>query len=500
MARAGFSDIEYSDEQRRLTTLAAYNILDTEREYAFDKITKIAAHLFNVPVALVTFVDDRRQWFKAAIGTTATEVPKDIAFCAFTVASGRPLIVLDALNDSRFQDNPMVVGAPGIRFNVSVPLRAPDGTTPGTICIVDTVPREEFADHEIELLNDLADVVMAELTLKQALSEKQAALLERDLAQTMLDEALDFSEVAIWRLNVDTGTLAWRGAAEAVWGDEVALSTTLDQAFARIHPEDRERVARDMEAGRTAPIGYRSEFRIILADGRERWLAGRGNYEIGSTGEIMTGVNYDITLRKEQEQYRELLMQEVGHRMGNLFANIHAIISLTRSSATSVVDYVRRVEDRIGALNRAQNMLFASDVANCSLAILLNDIQAVHPQIRWSGDDIDLPETAVVALSLIFNELSTNAVKYGALATEQGSISILSKVSGEIDDARSVELVWKEMGGRPVTAEPTRTGFGTQLIDVSIRDTLEGEITRDWAQDGMTCVLRFSCQLPLTHR
>ncbi len=481
------------DEKVRLATLKAFNILDTKPEHSFDKITKLAANLFGVPVALVTFVDDHRQWFKAAIGTTVTEVPRDVAFCTHTVMSGQPLVVLDAHADPRFKNNPMVVGAPGIRFNVSVPLVAPNGTIPGTICIVDTVAREDFTDREIGFLKDLADVVMAELMLKQALSEKGAALVDRDLAHTLLDGALEFSEVAIWRLDISTEAVTWRGATEQVWSCSAASLATLDGVFAAIHPEDRGRVSSDLEAGRTTSLDYRSEFRIILADGTERWLVGRGNFETGPEGDFMTGVNYDITPRKQQERYKELLLQEVGHRMRNLFASINAIILLTRKSATSVADYVQRLSQRMAALNRAQNVLFAADVVSCSLAALVDDLKSVYPQISWSGDDAELPGNAVVALSLIFNELSTNALKYGALATQGGTVAITSTISSGADGASAVEVVWKEAGGSTVVVQPTRTGFGTQLIELSIQETLKGTIAREWEPGGLTCVLRFSC-------
>lgn len=485
------------DEELRLATLYSYDILDSDTEPAFDKITKLAANLFNVPVALVTFIDDRRQWFKSAIGTTATEVPRSIAFCTHTVVSGQPTIVLDAANDARFVDNPMVVGAPGIRFNVSVPLRAPDGTISGTICIVDSAPRQAFCAQDLSLLNDLADVVMAELTLRLTAKEKDAAILERDVANTMLDDALDFSEVAIWRLDIATGAISWRGATQPVWGGDATSLKTLDDAFAAIHPEDRDRVSRDMEAGRSAPTGYRSEFRIIAPDGSERWLAGRGNYETSPAGDIMTGVNYDITARKQRDTHREMLMGEMRHRMRNLFANIHAIISLTRRSATSIDDYVRRIGERLAALTRTQNVLFAEDVESCSLAVLLDDLQIVYPQITWSGEDVELPDSAIVALSLVFNELSTNAVKYGALASTSGSVSIRCGVNANTAGGRIVELEWIEADGVGPTMPPTTTGFGTQLIEMSIRDTLKGTIARRWEQGGLQCTMQFEYEAAL---
>lgn len=498
MADTDISALGFRNEALRLATLHNYDILDSDPEPSFDKITKLAANLFNVPVALVTFIDDKRQWFKSAVGTTATEVPRGIAFCTHTVVSGDPTIILDAADDARFADNPMVISAPGIRFNVSAPLRAPDGTVLGTICIVDTVPRKAFSAHDLSLLRDLADVVMSELALKLTAKEKDTAIRERDIAHAMLDDALDFSDVAIWRLDISTGAISWRGATESVWRRHERALATLDDAFAAIHPNDRDRVSGEMEAGRSDAIGYRSEFRINTPDGSERWLAGRGNYETGPAGDIMTGVNYDITVRRQRDSHREMLMGEMHHRMGNLFANINAIISLTRPSATSINDYVRRIGERLAALTRTQNVLFAGDVESCSLAALLDDLQIVYPQITWSGEDVELPDSAIVALSLVFNELSTNAVKYGALATAQGSVAIRCSIAADASGGAIVELEWIEAGGVSPTTTPASTGFGTQLIEMSIRDTLNGSIVRRWEHTGFQCTMQFECAMPVS--
>ena len=185
--------------------------------------------------------------------------------------------------------------------------------------------------------------------------------------------------------------------------------------------------------------------------------------------------------------------EQFAARRVRAFASINAIILLTRKSATSVADYVQRLSQRMAALNRAQNVLFAADVVSCSLAALVDDLKSVYPQISWSGDDAELPGNAVVALSLIFNELSTNALKYGALATQGGTVAITSTISSGADGASAVEVVWKEAGGSTVVVQPTRTGFGTQLIELSIQETLKGTIAREWDPGGLTCVLRFSC-------
>jgi GAF domain-containing protein len=111
-------------ERRRLETLREYRILDTAPEPAFDRVTKLAADLFDTPIALVSLVDDCRQWFKSSYGLDVPETPREISFCEKVVKSERPMIIADTLEDSRFRSNPLVTGEPLIRFYAGVPLRA----------------------------------------------------------------------------------------------------------------------------------------------------------------------------------------------------------------------------------------------------------------------------------------------------------------------------------------------------------------------------------------
>ena len=130
-----------ADESRRLLALRGLNILDTPPEERFDRITRTAARLFHVPVALVSLVDDERQWFKACVGLDASAAPRDTAFCAFAILGAETMVVPDATRDERFADNPLVTGAPHIRFYAGHPIRAPGGEAVGTLCVIDHRPR-----------------------------------------------------------------------------------------------------------------------------------------------------------------------------------------------------------------------------------------------------------------------------------------------------------------------------------------------------------------------
>ena len=143
------------DEAERLRTLRALSILDTFAEERFDRYTRLAQRLFDVPIALVSLVDGHRQWFKSRQGLEATETPRNISFCGHAILSDDVLYVPNALDDTRFADNPLVTGDPNIRFYAGHPLRMPDGQRIGTLCLIDREARQ-FDDGDLDLLQDLA--------------------------------------------------------------------------------------------------------------------------------------------------------------------------------------------------------------------------------------------------------------------------------------------------------------------------------------------------------
>lgn len=149
------------DETKRVLALRKLGILDTEAEERFDRITRIAAAAFDVPIALVSLVDTDRQWFKSSVGLDLSQTPRDQAFCAHAILKDEILVVPDALLDPRFADNPLVTGAARVRFYAGSPLSLADGNRVGTLCLIDTQPRH-FDDRKARLLKDLGALVEAE--------------------------------------------------------------------------------------------------------------------------------------------------------------------------------------------------------------------------------------------------------------------------------------------------------------------------------------------------
>ena len=150
------------DDQARVADLHGLQILDTPPEERFDRLTRLARRLFSVPMAVVSLVDTKRQWFKARVGVDACETGRDVSFCAHAILRDDVMVVPDALEDERFRDNPLVTGDPLIRFYAGCPIRSPHGHKLGTLCLLDTIPRRFDADDQA-LLSDLARMVEQEM-------------------------------------------------------------------------------------------------------------------------------------------------------------------------------------------------------------------------------------------------------------------------------------------------------------------------------------------------
>jgi len=154
------------NEDARLKALRSLNILDTSSEERFDRLTRMAKRLFNVPIALVSLVDENRQWFKSCIGLGVSETSRDISFCGHSILDDEIFIIADATKDERFADNPLVTNEPNIRFYAGCPLRYTDGSRLGTLCIIDRKPRD-ISDDDLETLKDLASTAERELAAIQ---------------------------------------------------------------------------------------------------------------------------------------------------------------------------------------------------------------------------------------------------------------------------------------------------------------------------------------------
>jgi hypothetical protein len=166
------------NDAARVAALEKYAILDSEPEQAFDDLAKLASFICKTPIALVSLVDSERQWFKSKVGIAATQTSREIAFCSTAIQQKDVFVVPDALKDERFQNNPLVVSDPYIRFYAGAPLITDEGYALGTLCVVDHVPRE-FGDEQREALRTLGRLVLAQMEFRRNLMLLREALTDR---------------------------------------------------------------------------------------------------------------------------------------------------------------------------------------------------------------------------------------------------------------------------------------------------------------------------------
>ena len=262
--------------------------------------------------------------------------------------------------------------------------------------------------------------------------------------------------------------------------DRHEFGGTPESIEAIVHPDDLERFRTDRAnaLAKGDQLGY--DFRIICPDGEVRSLHARGHVVRRADGAAVEayGVMLDITERKRTEERQRRLIAECNHRMLNTLAKMGTIVALSRSSATTVDELTATLNGRLDALTRSHARLSRSSWTNASLRDLLEDEFAPHrseTNVSLDGPDLPLIPEPAQALAMVFHEMVTNGVKYGALSTPEGRVMVRWQVADEIKSAH-LDLRWEEANG-PSVGTPKRRGFGTRLINTIVNQELGGRAT-----------------------
>ncbi|MDP3417728.1 PAS domain-containing protein [Falsiroseomonas sp.] len=314
----------------------------------------------------------------------------------------------------------------------------------------------------------------------------------------------------VYEWEVATGRVERTGGADVLLGHAVGLSA--EEWLARIHPEDRDRVDAAILALREDPDqhSFAMEYRVARADGGWAWLWDRGQVTRDpSTGAPawLVGGAVDVTARRIAEERQFLLLREVDHRAKNALAVVKAALRLTpRDDAAS---FAAAVDGRIDALARAQTLLSETswsgtplrEMLDGALEAFVSPARARHgqpgmPQVTLEGPAVVLAAAAIQPLAMAVHELATNATKYGALSCPGGRLRVrwrmLPGQQGEGQDQGAqdrLEVEWIESGGPTLAAPPVRRGFGTRVVDGTVRSQLGGRVEWHWAAEGLNAVL-----------
>ncbi len=308
------------NEAARLEALHRYDILDTPAEAEFDDFTRLASQICSTPIALISLIDSKRQWFKSRHGLDAPETPRDISFCGHAIHEPVIFEVPDTLEDERFRDNPLVTSEPNIRFYAGAPLRTSDGYGIGTLCVIDSVPHK-LTDAQRDALMTLSRLVIRQLELRDAVSRETRLNIELSRLSARLEVATHTAQVGIWDYDVETNNLVWDATMYRIYGiQEADFGNSFDAWKSSLHPDDQIRKTQEFADSLKGKSDFESEFRIVWPDGQLRWIKASAMVQRNEQGTPLrvSGTNWDITNSKlverasrEGAQHTQIILDNV---------------------------------------------------------------------------------------------------------------------------------------------------------------------------------------------
>lgn len=404
--------------------------------------------------------------------------------------NGTTLVVNDVTRDSRTSAPASLAAFEFLETSAAVTVSLiKRGRMVAALYVHNRTPRL-WSESEVKLIEDVAERTWD--AVERARSE--AALRK---SEERLQLALDASmAVGAWDWDIQSELIYVDERFAYIFGlDPTDLSSGLPLAdiMTRMHPDDRESVTKAIEHTIQTGEIYTVEHRTIDRDGQTRWVLARGRcYHVAGQPTRFPGVAVDVTEQKRAEEHRDLLINELNHRVKNTLATVQSIASQTLRNEGSLEDARQALEARLFALSRAHDVLTRENWESANLGEIVAEAIAPYrhereDRLQAQGPSVRLSPRMALAIAMALQELATNAVKYGALSDTIGKVCIRWSVQ-EKDGRRRLILSWTETDGPPVTA-PKRRGFGTRLIERSLAQDLGGQAEIRFLPSGVTCVV-----------
>lgn len=475
--------------------IIAHDLVRIEGDADLDRITSFAAKLCSAPISLVSLVGPTTQRFVSDHGFGRRETPRAWSFCAHAMGGSDVMVVQDATKDDRFSANPLVTGHPAIRFYAGAPLRSSSGVSLGSLCVIDSAPRNGLTSLQMDGLQLLADQVMVVFRARKQMKAEKDAQAEVEHALSETEEKFrilaDTMPQMVWSTLPD----GFHDYYNARWYEftGVATGSTDGEGWnGMFHPDDQELAWSKWRHSLATGEPYEVEYRLKHASGEYRWTLGRALPMRSHGGEITRwfGTCTDIHEQKLLMDQKEIVSQELSHRIKNIFAVVGGLVGLSSKAHPEIKEVARDLRARIVALGKAHDFVrphsakSRPSVGQTSLIGLFETLMAPYAEekarVTLQGADVAIDDRSATPLALIFHELATNAAKYGALSEPNGVVEIRIE-----DCAGEVAISWTERGGPSVAAAPKGGGFGSQLIEMSVKSQLGGNVERAWSPDGL---------------
>lgn len=510
LARSERSLRESEERQAFLLSLAdALHPLgdpDSELEEAMKLLNQ---HLGLARSAVFEVGDDQDEvHLVVGVGTDSVDWPDRFRMSDFApelaeaYQSRTSYVIEDAETDPRLSEQGReAILHLGVRAAAGVPVVKADRLT--MVLTVQAREPRRWSRHELLLLEEVAERIWSAIerarsdaALKEATSRLQYARQRQDLA-------VDAAGLGIWE---------WKAAEDqSIWendrmheifglppGSDPINYEVLQRDF--LHPEDKEPLAQALEEGWRAGH-YSAVCRITRAsDGQLRWVEFSGHCETDEAGHParVVGVVADVTERKQAQEHQDMLMAELDHRVKNILAVVQSMIrqSLGRGKAVGP-EATDLLVGRLNALAQSHALLARGRWEGARFGDILEAAVAPYradreTRVTAEGPELSVTPEAAQTLNLAFHELVTNAAKYGALSRKDGRVAARWNVEGDGEDRRLV-FIWEEQGGPEIEEAPERKGFGSRLIEQTLAFELDGEVTLDYARDGLLAKI----ELPL---